>query len=1269
MRWFFRNTPQEGKVSLPRNPLNRRIRIVCPQCSAVNPPASLFCNQCGQRLDSKSVPGLTTGPLSQPSSTLSDAVGERRIVTILFADLVGSTELADEMDPEELRPLLRTYFATMADCVHRHGGIVEKFIGDAIMGVFGLPRTHEDDSARAIRAALDMYEALAQLNGDRQNQDPTATDLRMRIGINTGEVIAATGPAEGNDFLVTGDAVNVAARLQQIAEAGAIVVGPRTYRVTQGIVDYRVLPLAQLKGKPRPIRVWQALGMVDTNPVPLARSRSLDAPRTSLIGRDVETDIIQSIYARVMSDRQPHVVTVIGTPGIGKTRLAREFIAQTRDDDPPPIVMSGRCAIYGEGITLWPIIEMLRDCCGITATTPPEEARETLLAYVTNILRSADRVEDPTYITALLCYTIGIETAEQSAKLPQDAKQLQSHLRNAWRTFFEAHAAHNSLILLIDDIHWADDALLNMIEVIANRSNGYPIMIICTARSELLQRHPDWGGGKRNYSMLTLEPLTVEQSSHLVADFLEGVHLPPELHDNIVRRAEGNPFFIEEIIRMLVERGVLVPGDDGQWEASSLWAESDEITNPVIPDTVQGVLAARIDVLTPDEREILSYAAVIGRGFWPSALAAMAPHMSLVQIQGILQLLVKKEFIFQSQQAQVGQDNDEPQYSFKYMLIRDVTYDTIPRTRRAHEHEQFAEWLERLAVGREGEFAEQLARHYEEYYRQGSLARSRNADRRQVIRDKILNYLEIAGDTASHRYATLTATKDYSRAIALLREDFVGAGTQLLTLYVKRGDAWTLRSDGDAAWSDYRTALHLWQAESHTIPGSYTVETTNIGVLTERQSTATMSQLGMRIYRRLVTLPARYASWFRKLPSPEELRGYLQAGLRLAEEAGDMESLDRASLLTAKTFFWWSWSQGRGQEEIRDALESAEEAVAITERLHAPKRASEALDALGNMQAATTDLIGHLRSQARRLYWAQQIDDRNEIVDIHCEVSAAHQMVGEYQKAIDHARIASEMAESLDNDILRVQSLQRLTIAYYEWDRWSDAINDGEQMLAIGPRTTAIAQNHYRWGALAVIVSLARTGRMDRVDQLRHTIDDLPVIAESQYVGVFRARLQLARGNFAEGEQLLRTALTTTAGRHIYPALLAELAELGARLGRRDLTNEFGHRAIDIGQRSGAHKPYAQALRARGLVALSQGDFTIAKSDLLSALERYEQLGTLWEEARTRYVLAELERRVNNPARAERELKRALHLFEQVGAIRDIARAKNALAGGDIRLP
>lgn len=1267
MPWFFRPGQRAAHQAAPP------VGIICPRCGTLNPSDALFCNHCGWRLADAVVPEPPVAPEPAASAALEASAEERRIVTILFADLANSTALADTLDAEEMRALLGGYFALMANQIHRHGGTVEKFIGDAVMGVFGLPRAHEDDPVRAVRAALEMQAALRAYNAEQLAQDPAAPELSMRIGINTGAVVAVTGPAEGRDFLVTGDPVNVAARLQQIAAPGAVVVGPRTYREMQSAAEFRALPPAELKGKPRPIRVWQALRMADANPVPLTRPRSLEPPRTTLIGRANELQVIQAAYDRTIADRRPQVVTILGAPGVGKTRLAREGIAAVAARPPEPEVLVGRAALYGEGVTFWPLAEMLRDFCAITPATPSDEVRALLLAATRQALSTAGRAEDPGTIAEALAATIGLAAPPARDAVPRDPKAQQADLLRAWRVFFEALAASQPLILFLDDIHWADDALLDLVETIAARSVGLPILILGTARPELLARRPGWGGGQRNFVLLDLTPLSPAETTRLIDELLGGDGVPAELRASILRRGEGNPFFTEEIVRMLIDRGVIIRDGD-RWQVAPGWQESDEATEPVIPDTVQGVLAARIDLLSHPEREVLRHAAVIGRSFWPSALLGMAPGLTSEELADLLRALVQKDlFVVATNPAAddtPAGDPDEPRLLFAHVLIRDVVYDSMPRARRALEHGAFAAWLEQVAAGREEEYAELLALHTEAYYRLSHLARSHDHLRRRDVLTRLIGYLELAGNGATARHATRAAIRYFSRALALLAEDPDDASperrTQTIALHARRGDARALESDGDGAWQDYQAALDAWlrDADGDPRPPAALADQPN-----DERAT------GMRLYRRLVMLPTRYPSWFRHEPPHDELRGYLTAGLQLAEQAGALESLDRVALLTAKTFFWWSWPQERGQAQLRDALTSAEEAVRIAERLDAPLEASAALDALGNMEATVADLRGHLASQARRLYWARRISDRNEIVDIHNEVSSAHQMVGEYARAVEHATIALREATDLENDILHAQALQRLTIAHFEWDQWSEAIAHGTAMITTAARTPVTRQNHYRWGVLALAIALWRTGQFDRAEQVLHHLAELPANAAAQYVQAMRGRLRVAQGDDTAAERLLRAALDIRAGRHSQPTVLAELAELGARRGRADLTAEFGARAVDLADRATARKPLAQAIRAQGQARTAAGDLAAGRRDLLGALERFDALGTRFEVARTHLALATLHQceaaASADPddirAATDRQaaaLTLAVQEFERVGALRDAAQARQSLAGG-----
>ncbi|HEY7832647.1 MAG TPA: adenylate/guanylate cyclase domain-containing protein [Ktedonobacterales bacterium] len=1336
---------------------------VCPNCGTANPPDARFCMHCGTPLDAdlaadtadasatkatrerapaRSTPRAAKRP--PPRRRVLSAAGnieERRVVTVVFADLTGSTVLADRLDPEELRTLLAAYFTRMTRAIRRHGGTVEKYVGDAIMAVFGLPTAHEDDPVRAVRAALDMRRALRAFNDERLAADPAAPELRLHLGVNTGEVVAANGPAaaDGGDFLVTGDAVNVAARLQQVAEPDTILVGPRTYRGTRGAVTYHALPPIEVRGKPRPLRVWQAQAMVDTSAVPVPRPRGVEGLRAPLVGRDVEMSLLDALYQRSVGERHAHLVTVLGIPGIGKTRLVRDFISRllgvaptagpdaplpptpsltgrggagadvTPSDSPPhagegvgersaPLVLEGRCPPYGEGITYWPLAEMLRAYAGFSALDPAERARAALLRTVSALLSDSGRADDPAVLAAYLGHTIGIETPDRRrALLPSESAALRDGLFRAWRVFFELLAATRPLVILIDDIHWADDALLDLLTMLAARTHDVPLLLLCPARPELLERRPAWGEGLRNAVTLALEPLPDHEAARLVDALLPGDSIPTTLRRGILAKAGGNPFYVEEIIRMLTDRGILYrepmregagaggsvgralePSNSGRWRIAPAWEDSDEVRDPVIPDTVQGVLAARLDLLPHEERLILQHASIIGRYFWLAALAGLAPEMRHDALDRGLDALRRKDLIQESEPASDLAALDEHVYTFKHALTREVTYGLIPRARRAVEHARLAEWLEPRAASGGDAVIELLAHHEREYYRQADLARSRNAMRRQAVRDKVIAYLLRAADNAAGRHVAAKAEMYYSEAWELLQEE-PSPGTLPLRVatLTRRGAMRWLATKGDAAWADYHAALALWR-ESGVVERAEGADGTDGGASRAEAGAETeapplpgdWAKQGLQLYRLLVLTPTRFAGWFTNLPPHEELRGYLERGLALADTLGLRESSEGAALLAAKSFFWWSWPEARGEPELLDALRSAREAVRIAERLGDARGASEALDALGNMQSTTADLRGYLESQTRRLYWARQIDDVNELVDIQAEVSTAYQLVGEFELAVAHARESLTLAQQAESNVLRAQALRAEVLAAFEWDHWDNAIAAGNALIEATAGTTLAGTHHHRRALLALAIAYARTGQDDDAERMVALLRDESRTPEAQYVSVGRARLALARGADGEAERLLLAALDARSGRYAIPLLMSELAELAARRGQRDLYERFGAQAVELGWRSGARKALAQAIRARGIMATADRHWDDATADLHDALTRYHTLGTRWDEARTLVALAGLARAhgaEGDAEGAEEALRQALAIFEAVGAVRERAAARAALAGQEVR--
>ncbi|HEU5369085.1 MAG TPA: hypothetical protein VFU69_11500, partial [Ktedonobacterales bacterium] len=720
--------------------------------------------------------------------------------------------------------------------------------------------------------------------------------------------------------------------------------------------------------------------MTDQSAVPTPRPRGVEGLKAPMVGRDVEMELLHAVSMRVQRERTPHLVTIFGLPGIGKTRLAREYLRQTTEAATTsattsattrgpaasgrrrtsrrvasataatsnlPVILEGRCPPYGEGITYWPLADMLRAYCGVQALGSLESARARLLQCVTDTLTRSGRSDDPQLIATYLGYTIGIESAaRRQALLPSDSQQAQEGLLRAWRVFFEAVAQPTGLILLIEDIHSADDALLDLIEYIAARASDVPLVIICTARPALLKKRPDWGGGKRNYVTVGLEALSPVATQRLVRELLPGASVPQTLRQGILDKAEGNPFYIEEIIRMFVDRGILVPAEAPTtgWQLSPEWEGQSEVYNPGIPDTVQGVLVARLDMLSPEERDALQHASVIGRYFWPSALLALAPHLELERLEVVLQSLVEKELLLVTDHSKSSVAPAREQvYSFNHALTREVVYGTIARTRRAHEHERVAEWLEEMSQGREEELAELLAQHYRQYYIQANLSRTRNMAQRQAVLAKVVHYLMMAGDQSSARHAIGKSDGYYTDAIRLLEEEAQPDDTPIRqALYTKRGNARWFALRADEAWADYRTALELWAGyETPSAPPDGPVhEGTAPASAEPKPADLKWLMEGMHLYRLLVALPARYAAYFQQVPAYEEMKNYLDRGLKLADATGCHDTAEYAALLTATSFFWLYFAEQRGERELLEALRSAREAVRITEALGEPRGAS-----------------------------------------------------------------------------------------------------------------------------------------------------------------------------------------------------------------------------------------------------------------------------------------------------------------------------------------
>jgi class 3 adenylate cyclase/tetratricopeptide (TPR) repeat protein len=669
---------------------------VCPSCGEENPERARFCLACGAPLGAR---------------VLGE---ERKTVSVLFVDLVAFTARSDAADPEDVRATLQPYHERVREELGRFGGTVEKFIGDAVMAVFGAPVVHEDDAERAVRAGLRILEATDELG------------LEVRAAVATGEAVVQLGVRpEAGEGIATGDVVNTASRLQGAAAPGTLVVGELTFRATRSRIDYEELEPVELKGKSGKVPLWRALS---------ARSRfGVDVEiggSTLFVGREHELALLRETYARVRRDETVQLVTLVGEPGVGKTRILRE-LAQWLDDQPDLVYWrQGRCLPYGEGITFWALGEIVKAQAGILESDTSDEAAAKLAAAAADAVPEADS----DWVQARLAALVGSSEAATASR---------EETFTAWRTFLEGVAAVRPLVMLVEDIHWADAALLEFLDHVLEWSTGVPLLVLCTARPELYDRHPGWGGGKRNSTTVGLGPLSQDETAHLVASLLERPVLPAETQSVLLERAGGNPLYAEEFARMLSDRGGL------------------DADTPV-PETVQALIAARIDTLAPATKAVLHDAAVVGKVFWAETVAALGAHAGDT-LPELLNELVRKELI---RPARVSSMDGAREFSFWHLLVRDVAYGQIPRRDRARKHVDVARWLEETIGERVADQAELLAHHYMEALQLARAARDGDTTELAVSTRR---FLQLAGERAG-RLDTARAVTYYEAALELWPE-------------------------------------------------------------------------------------------------------------------------------------------------------------------------------------------------------------------------------------------------------------------------------------------------------------------------------------------------------------------------------------------------------------------------------------------------------------------------------------------------------------------
>ena len=661
------------------------LAIACPSCGVENPSGYKFCGECGAAL---------------VSARIKSAFEERRVITVVFADLVGFTSRAERMDPEDLRAILDPYYRRLRAELEAHGGTVEKFIGDAVMGVFGAPVAHGDDPERAVRAALAIRDAVPEMNADAPN-----LDLQLRIAVNTGEAIVTFTPgATPSEAMVAGDVVNTAARLQTAAPVNGILVGEETYRATRSVISYTPVDALTVKGKQEPVQAWLA---VDSALMPGVRARR----ETPFVGRAAELSSLQSAWARALVG-SAQLVTVLGVPGIGKSRLADEFVDSVGDG---ARILLGRSLPYGVGSGYGAFAQHVMQIAGILDTDPIPVATQKLDDAVSSLMdEGADEV------ASHLAILIG---------LTQDEVADRRTLFFAVRRLVEELAARQPLVLVFEDIHWAEGGLLDLIETIASRCEGAPVLLLTLARPDLVDTRPGWGSGVRSYATLALDPLDSECAEELALRLL-GQEALSERASRLAETSEGNPLFIEEL-------------------AASV-SEHTTSADAKLPTSVRNIIAARLDALPERERAIVLAASAIGKVFWVGALERL--HADGDGIHEMLDSLEHRGLLRREAVSRIGGD---AQYAFKHMLIREVAYETLPKARRRELHAAAAEFIEDVAGERSAEWAPILALHY------------RYSDQPE----RAIEYLLLAAEQAGRGWAKDLAFDFYNRALALMSPD------------------------------------------------------------------------------------------------------------------------------------------------------------------------------------------------------------------------------------------------------------------------------------------------------------------------------------------------------------------------------------------------------------------------------------------------------------------------------------------------------------------
>ena len=1120
---------------------------------------------------------LEATPPGEPATDRAPDGGERRTVTVLFADLSGYTAVAERFDHETVKALVERCLLRLAREVELFGGRVDKYIGDNVMAVFGAPVAHEDDAERAVRAALGMQGAMVELNAELASD--FGVELALRIGVNTGEVLAGR---IGEGYTVMGDAVNVAARLQAAAAVGGILVGDRTHRLSSSAIGYRKLDPLALKGKAEAVLAWEAIGTNAT-----ARPAADRAHLAPLVGREEELARLEGLFDRVVREGASHLVTVVGQAGIGKSRLLQELERRLGARPLAPRIRRGRCLAFGQGIAYWPLAEMLRAEFGISESEDAEAAGVKLRDRLLPLLGDEGETEQAERRIAPLARLLGIPSAEGGDAVDhEDPQSARERFFGVVRGVLEALSHERPLVLAWEDIHWADEGTLDLIDYLSRWLRA-PVLQVCLARDQLLERRAAWSTSRRTATVGFLEPLDPEDSQQLVELLLGASGSISEQARALAERSGGNPLFAEAMVQRVAEQ-------DG--------------TGPLeLPDTIQGLLAARLDALEPFERQLVTHASVLGRTFWESALEPVA-RATGGDLQGALASLREKDILLPGEGHTPGAERE---MVFKHVLIRDVAYEMLSKAARARKHAEVAGFI----VERAGGQAEGLVA--EHYARAAAFAAAAHLPPAELseLQGLALSYGEAAGDAAAALYSNREALAHYEAAAALIGSD----DERAQRIAEKSGDVSLRLGRVDAAielWSgslEYRSArgeaVHV--AELHRKVGA---ALTHKG---ERKRAIEHHQLGINLIKDdapSLTLVHLYeeAAWLYMQVGDNMLAIYAsEKALRLAENLGEARAASRAHGIFGRVF-------GRigDAEKARENLERSVELARKSDEAETVL----ALHALGhNLEHTEGDYEAAQERYLEALALAQRIGDVPEQIELHSALAQLAFYCCDWERVRAESDASAELAEAegLVGKLCLPEVLRgRL--------RWREGEWDASARLLSSARDLA---ERIGWSEVAFSALLA----------LASTLRDA--------------------GELERAESALRAALSVCERAGLAPQSVqayGALALVGYLADRPEVTID----SAELAQRASArvHDPAAEAsaLEAMGLVA----ELPQATERLEDAKAIWQRLGRPLEVARCEMLLGR--RLLEQPGRAGADaLVRAAALFDDVGVahLADLARA------------